>query len=183
MGAVTELLKRSSNGDREARSELYTLLYDDLTALARSQLAQSGAITLDPVALVHESWLKASQTPADLPQARPQFFGFAASVMRNVVIDHVRRRDAEKRGGGQALMTLSTSLPDGTIGKASILRLDDALRELAEVDRRCHDVVEMRYFAGLSHSEIASALGISEPTVKRDWRRAKAFLYDYLAES
>jgi RNA polymerase sigma factor (TIGR02999 family) len=182
MGEVTELLRRSSAGDARARSELYTLLYADLTRLARAQLAKAGAITLDPVALVHESWLRTSQTHADLPLARPQFFGFAASVMRNVVIDHVRRRDAEKRGGGLDAVTLSTSLPDGTIGKASVLRLDEALRELATVDERCHAVVEMRYFAGLNHAEIADSLGVSEPTIKRDWRRAKAFLFDFLSQ-
>lgn len=182
MGEVTELLKRSSAGDAEARSALYTLLYGELTGLARSQLAKAGPITLDPSALVHESWLRTSQTPAPLPGGRPQFFGFAASVMRNVIIDHVRRRDADKRGGGAEPVTLSTSLPDGTLGQTSVLKLDDALRELAAIDPRCHNVVEMRYFAGLSHAEIASSLGVSEPTIKRDWRRAKAFLFDYLAQ-
>lgn len=182
MGEVTELLKRSSAGDSGARSELYTLLYADLTGLARAQLAKAGAITLDPAALVHESWLRTSQTAAALPAARPQFFGFAASVMRNVVIDHVRRRDAEKRGGGLDPVTLSTSMPDGTIGKSSLLRLDEALRELAKLDERCHSIVEMRYFAGLSHAEIAESLGVSVPTIKRDWRRAKAFLFDFLSQ-
>jgi RNA polymerase sigma factor (TIGR02999 family) len=130
--------------------------------------------------LVHESWLRATQGQGDIPSERAQFFGFAASVMRSVVIDHVRRRDAGKRGGGQTDVTLSTSLPDRDESPLSLLDLDSGLRELQRIDARCHDVVEMRYFAGLNHSEIAAALGVSEPTVKRDWRRAKAFLLDYL---
>lgn len=179
MGEVTELLGRSASGDTLARTRLYELLYTELTALARAQLSRAGHITLDASALVHESWLRTTQSAAETPTRRAQFFGFAASVMRSVIVDHVRRRDADKRGGGDHPVTLSTSLPDAP-ALTSVLQIDEALVALAAIDTRCHDVVEMRYFAGLNHAEIAAALGVSEPTVKRDWRRAKAFLYDYL---
>lgn len=179
MGDITVLLQASAAGDAAARSRLYERLYSELTRLARGHLADAGAITLDPSALVHESWLRAAGA-APSAEHRRAFFAFASTVMRSVIVDHVRHRTAEKRGGDLQAVTLSTSLAEEGGAPLSIVALDAALGSLARVDERAHRIVEMRCFAGLELEEIADVLGVSEPTVKRDWRRARAFLYEAL---
>lgn len=179
MGDITLLLQASAAGDAGAHSQLYERLYGELTRLARGHLADAGAITLDPPALVHESWLRASGSTHDASHRRA-FFAFASAVMRSVIVDHVRRRTAEKRGGGAEAVTLSTSLPGDGVAPVTVIALDTAMRALARVDERCHRVVEMRCFGGLELEEIADVLGVSTPTVKRDWRRARAYLYEAL---
>jgi RNA polymerase sigma factor (TIGR02999 family) len=179
VGEITDQLQRAAAGDAAARERVYTLLYHELKRLARGHLSRAGAITLDPSALVHEAWLRSHGTAAG--PHRAAFFAHASAVMRSVIVDHVRARSADKRGGGHAEVTLSTSAIDGLPAEPGVLQIDDALQALARIDERCHRVVEMRYFGGLTLEEIAGVLELSVPTLKRDWRRARAFLYDYLA--
>jgi RNA polymerase sigma factor (TIGR02999 family) len=183
MGEITALLHRSRNGDEGARERLYSVLYGELKCLARSHLARSPGLSLDPTAMVHELWLRSQQgEAASMPENRRLFFGHASAVMRSVILDHVRARRAAKRGHGQAVVTLSTTRGDGLPGAPDAIGLNEALVALARIDERCHSVVEMRYFGGLTEPEIAEVLGVSLPTVQRDWQRARAFLFDHLRE-
>lgn len=173
---ITLLLHQLSAGDTAARDRLYTALYPELKRLARSHLAGHAPMTLEPAALIHEAWLKSAGQEAALH--RGQFFAHASKVMRSVIVDHLRERHADKRGGG-AQVTLSTTALE-QLAPPDVLKLDDVLQTLARADERAHRVVEMRFFGGLELEEIALALDVSLPTVKRDWRKARAFLFEAL---
>lgn len=173
---ITLLLHQLSAGDTAARDRLYTALYPELKRLARSHLAGHAPMTLEPAALIHEVWLKSAGQEAALH--RGQFFAHASKVMRSVIVDHLRERHADKRGGG-AQVTLSTTALE-QLAPPDVLKLDDVLQTLARADERAHRVVEMRFFGGLELEEIAQALDVSLPTVKRDWRKARAFLFEAL---
>jgi RNA polymerase sigma factor (TIGR02999 family) len=176
--AITQLLQAARLGDRAAADQVVAQLYADLQRLARRQVRDAGHLTLlDTTALVHEAWLRvAGAQGADFADRR-HFLAYAAQAMRSVIVDQVRARQAERRGGGQAHQTLDTAvaeqLPDGD---ADLLRVHEALDELAHVEPRLAQVVEMRYFAGLKEPEIAEALGVTERTVQRDWQKARLFL-------
>lgn len=177
MTEITQLLTALAAGQADARDRLYTLLYPELKRLARSHLAGHAPMTLEPAALIHEVWLKSAGREGALHRA--QFFAHASKVMRSVIIDHVRERRADKRGGGFADVTLSTQALE-QLAPPDMLKLDDVLQMLERADGRAHQVVEMRFFGGLEMEEIAELLGVSVPTVKRDWRKARAFLFDAL---
>lgn len=174
---ITLLLHQLSAGDTGARDRLYTALYPELKRLARSHLAGHAPMTLEPAALIHEVWLKSAGREGALH--RGQFFAHASKVMRSVIVDHVRERHADKRGGGVADVTLSTAAMD-QLGAPDVLRLDEVLQTLERADDRAHQVVQMRFFGGLEMEEIAEVLGVSVPTIKRDWRKARAFLFEAL---
>lgn len=179
MSEITVLLEQCQAGDAGAKDRLYTLLYSDLKRLARAQLAKAGPITLDPSAIVHDAWLRCD---GGTPTAnRRQFFAYASTVMRSVIVDHVRERAAQKRGGGVAEVTLSTAAFEDLPHQADALAVDEALQALERIDERGHKLVEMRYFGGMTMEEIAEVMALSVPTLKRDWRRARAFLFDYLS--
>jgi RNA polymerase sigma factor (TIGR02999 family) len=177
MSEITQLLEKCHSGDPGAKDRLYTLLYSDLKRLARAQLSKSGPITLDPSAIVHDLWLRCAGTPS--ASNRQQFFSYASAVMRSVVVDHVRAHGAKKRNRGLEV-TLSTACFEDLPGQPDLLGIDDALNALKEIDARCHSVVEMRYFCGMTLEEIADAMQLSVPTIKRDWQRSRAFLFDFL---
>ncbi|WP_397533028.1 ECF-type sigma factor [Roseateles sp.] len=175
---ITQLLRAASQGDAGAADQVVALLYADLRRIAGRRMQQSGDMTLlDATALVHESYLKL-QRAGELDFAdRKQFLAYAAKVMHNIVIDQIRARQADKRGGEQVLLTLNTAIADlAPQGDEEVLRVHEALAELAEAEPRLAQVVEMRYFAGLTEAEIAEALDITERTVQRDWAKARLFL-------
>ena len=178
MGEVTELLKRIRQNDQAALDELVTLVYPDLHRMARNRLAQNDTITLlDATSMVHEAFMRLQGSGRIDAQSRPQFFVYAAQVLRSVMVDFARKRRAERRGGGQANVTLSEELAAGLGGTdEDIERVNDALDDLAESDPRLRHVVEMRYFGGFNDQEIAEALGVTDRTVRRDWERAKMLL-------
>lgn len=161
---------------------LFPDLYRDLRKLARSRLASGGRHTLlDTSALVHETYLRMQGNGSLGPQDREHFLAYAATTMRSVVIDFVRRRKAGRRGGGAIRVALDTHTPEPFGDKDDeILEVHDALHALARVDERLVRVVEMRYFAGLADVDIASALGVTDRTVRRDWERARLLLADLL---
>ncbi len=177
---ITAVLNQAVAGDIAARERLYALLYSELVRLARSHLAGASAVSLNPSAIVHEAYLRMFKREATPVRDRRAFFAYASSVMRSVLIDHVRERAADKRGGGEAPLTLTTGVLNQAIVAEDFTRLNDALLELRHVDVRCYQVVEMRYFAGMTEEDIAQELSVSVPTVKRDWRKARAFLFEQL---
>ena len=170
----------------ESVAQLFPALYTELRRLARSRLASGGRHTLlDTSALVHEAFMRMNRSGADgggvALRDREHFMAYAATTMRSVVIDFVRRRNADRRGGGVEHVTLDTRAAE-QLGASDdeILAVHDALETLAKVDPRLVSVVEMRYFAGLSDAEIAAALGLSDRTVRRDWDRARLLLAEML---
>lgn len=179
-GDITVVLNQAVGGDAQARERLYKLLYAELLRLARSHLAGGSPVSLNPSVMVHEAYLRMLRREAVPMRDRRAFFAYASSVMHSVLIDHVRERRAEKRGGGEAPITLDTGVLSKAIAAEDFTRLNDALQSLRQVDARCFQVVEMRYFAGMTEEDIAEELAVSVPTVKRDWRKARAFLFEQL---
>ena len=178
MGDVTVLLSRARANDRSAIDALFELLYDDLRRIAHSRLAASGPQTLlNTGALVHEAYLRFQKADRIALNDREHFLAYAASTLRSVVVDFVRKRSAERRGGDLLQVTLDTNMADRLVASDDeILDVHEALDALAEVDPRLVRVVEMRYFAGLTEVEIAAALDVTERTVRRDWEKARVLL-------
>ncbi|PZQ09742.1 MAG: RNA polymerase subunit sigma [Rhodanobacter denitrificans] len=181
-GAITVLLRRLSAGEREAHAALLPLVYADLRRIAARHLAgERAGHTLSPTALVHEAWLRLSTETALAPEDRRAFFAIAARRMRQILVDHARRRDAAKRGGGERAEVTLSGLADDGGDRIDILALDQALERLEAADPRKAQVVELRYFAGIEMTDIADLLGVSRATAQRDWEVARAFLLDALA--
>jgi len=178
MAELTTLLAAARQGDAQAAGEAFSLLYADLRRLARARLRQHQTMTLlDTTSLVHESYLKLMGAQA-LPVAdRQHFFAYASRVMRSVIVDFARARLAERRGGDAEHVVLDTALGERLAAPENdVLRVHEALDVLAQADERLAQVVEMRYFGGLSEAEIAATLDVSERTVRRDWERARLLL-------
>ena len=178
---ITQLLERWSQGDEEALDQLMPLVYDELHRLAGAYLRRERREhTLQPTALVNEAYLKLVRQRNIQWQNRAQFFGVAAQLMRRILVDHARRRNI-KRGRGMRHVSLDEATIIGGERETDLAALDDALTLLAERDPRKAQVVEMRFFGGLSVEESAEVLGVSPVTVMRDWRTAKAWLYRELS--
>jgi len=179
---VTELLRRWNSGDREAMDRLMPIVYDELRRLAAGYLrGERPGHTLQPTALVHEAYLRLVRQDRVEWQNRAHFFGIAASMMRRVLVDHARRRQAEKRDAGGFRLTLQLGEAFEAARDPELLELDQALGRLEQLDADQARVVELRFFGGLTVEETAVVLGISTATVKREWRTAKAFLRDEMA--
>lgn len=175
---LTELLVAWSEGDRAALDALMPLVNDELRRMARGHLRrESPSHTLQPTALVNELYLRLTERRSVSWQSRAQFFAFAAQTMRRILVDHARRRRRAKRGGGAETVLLDESLGLGAAPNLEVLALDEALTDLATLDARRAQVVELRVFGGLSIEETAHVLGIGSATVNRDWAGAIAFLY------
>jgi RNA polymerase sigma factor (TIGR02999 family) len=175
--AVTQLLSSANRGDASALEKLVALLYDELRGLARQKLRGGRATLLDTTALVHECFERMRQAGSLLATDRAQFLAYASRAMRSVVVDHARRRLSQRRGGGAPHVELDDELDLVPGQDQEVLRVHEALEELSNHDRRLRQVVEMRYFGGLTEEEIAAALGVTERTVRRDWEKARLLLY------
>ncbi len=183
-GDLTELIEAWKDGPGVPVDALWQAAYGELKKVARARLRGSRPHTvLDTTALVNESYLKLARLGRLKVESRSKFFAYASRVMRSVIVDLVRERQAERRGGGVSPVTLDTAVVDG--GRMALaaepLRVDDALRELEKVEPRLARVVEMRYFGGLSESEIADALALTDRTVRRDWQKARLLLHTMLS--
>lgn len=180
---VTRLLRDLSGGDESALARLVPLVYEELRAIAlREMRKERGEHTLQATALVHEVFLRFLGSTDLSWKSRSHFMHIAAQAMRRILVDHARARRAEKRGGNAVRVTLDDQLraPGGEVADA--LDIDEALQRLAALDERKARVVELRVFAGLSVEETARMLGVSEPTVKREWRFARAWMQKALSE-
>jgi RNA polymerase sigma factor (TIGR02999 family) len=173
---ITELIGKARDGDREASERVFALLYDELRRLAAGQLR--GEDAMRTTSLVHEAYLKLAHHGALAVNDRGHFFAVAARVMRQIVIDHVRARAALRRGGDVHFAPLDTSALQAAAEDRGddVLALDAALERLAEIDPQLATLVELRFYGGLELAEIAGVHERSERSLKRDWRRARAFL-------
>lgn len=176
MTEITELIGKARGGDAQASERLFATLYDELRRLAAGQLRGDDAMRA--TSLVHEAYLKLARHGALEVNDRSHYFAVAARVMRQIVIDHVRSRAAQRRGGDIKFVALDTTAVQAAAEERDeeVLALDAALGRLAEVDAQLAALVELRFYAGLDLAEIASVQDRSDRSLKRDWRRARAFL-------
>ena len=173
---ITVLLDAARDGDRGALDRVLATLYQELHTMARRQLAGQHGHTLDATALVHEAYLKLIGRREAQFDDRAHFFALASRMIRRVLIDAARARASAKRGGGAPVAPFDEMLMVSRQPPADVLALDDALNALTRIDRRKAQVVELRFFGGLTVEEAAEVLGVSSETVKRDWKLAKAWL-------
>jgi RNA polymerase sigma factor (TIGR02999 family) len=179
-GDVTQLLAAAAAGDRAAVGRIYAILYPELKAMAHRRVRHEAfGSTLDTTALVHESYLRLAKADSLNLENRRHFLAYASHVMRSVVVDLVRQARAQRRGGDQLLVTLNTNRANSVESSTSeIVRLDELLSELAEIDPRLVSVVEMRYFAALEVPQIAEYLDVSARTIQRDLEKVRLLLID-----
>ena len=175
---ITKLLSAWGGGDQAAFDRLVTLVYGELSRIAsRALRGERAGHTLTTQALVHESYLNLVVSSVGEFEGRASFFALASKVMRRILIDHARRRRAKKRGGGEVHVTLGNRVKAASPDFEQLLDLDAALTGLAARDSRLAEVVECRFFGGMTIDEIADAMDVSKRTVEREWTRAKAYLY------
>ena len=177
MSEITVILDAIQKGDPRAADELLPIVYAELRRLAAHKMAnQASGHTLQPTALVHQAWLRLTGNEDVKWDGRAHFFGAAAEAMRRILIDNARRKRAQRHGGGQQRVDLEETDLLAPTADDELLAVNDALDRFAAVDAKKAELVKLRYFAGLTLEEAASALGISEPTVKRWWTFARAWL-------
>ena len=177
MSDVTQILQRVEQGDGKAAEELLPLVYEELRKLANAKMAREApGQTLQPTALVHEAWLRLVHTPDQSWQNRAHFFRVAAECMRRILIDNARRKQQIRHGGGQERVELEEDHMIGDFDPERLLEINEALDRLAQQDATKAEVVKLRFFGGLENKDIAEVLGVSERTVERSWRFAKAWL-------
>ena len=175
---VTELLSRWNDGDMAARDALIPLVYDELRRVAKKNLAgQRSDHTLQATALVHEAYLRLVNRKAANWQGRTHFFALAAQMMRQILVDHARMHNAEKRGGGALTLVLEDDVAGKPEMNLDLIGLDRAMKQLASLDARQSQIVELRFFGGLSIEEAARVVDVSPATAKRDWATARIWLH------
>ena len=175
---MTRLLEAAEAGDSDALDRLVPLVYEDLRRVAHRQLdREGGGHTLQTTALIHEAYLKLAGGGSVSATSRAHFLAIAARAMRQVLVDYARRRKAAKRGGGVISVTLGDEPQPADASAEDLLALDEALEQL---DPRQRQVIECRFFGGMEEKDIAAVLGVSERTVRRDWVKARAWLYQAL---
>ena len=181
---ITELLAEWREGKQSALDELYPLVYDELHRLARRYMSRERKDhTLQTTALINEAYVRLVDQKNVNWANRSHFFAISAQIMRRILIDHARRHAYAKRGGGAQQVSLEEVAAITPDQGRELMRLDEALKSLAERDPRRSQVVELRYFGGLNNEEIAGVLHVSENTVTRDWNMARAWLYQQLTEN
>jgi RNA polymerase sigma factor (TIGR02999 family) len=182
MGEFTRLLDAVRNGESGAIDQIVALTYKELRELAHQRLRRTAQITLlETGALVNECYLRLVKVGELDAVDRAHFLGYAARVMRSIVVDFARERLALRRGGNAPHLNVGTDIANPAApAEEEVVRIDDALKELARLDARLVQVVEMKYFGGLTSDEIAAALGIAERSVRRDWQKARVLLHEEL---
>ena len=184
MGEITQLMESARQGDQAALERFYARVYPELNVMARSQLGRNSPLTLiDAPALVNEVYLRIAQQESMPGENRFTFLGYAARVMRSIIVDYARARGAERRGGDQLRVTLTTDIEQEQFTELDFDDLSAELEYLERVNARAYRVVELRFFGGLEIEEIARFLDTSPATVKRDWTKARIFLRQRLAHS
>jgi len=179
---VTTLLLKWRDGEKDALDRLVPIIYSDLRRMARARLrAERDGHSLQTTALVHEVYLRLIDADRMTLENRAHFFAVAARLVRQILVDHARRRDAGKRGGDVTMVSLSNASPTMPETTVDLLALDEALEALTALDERLCRVVELKFFGGLTIEETAIALGVSRVTVERDWAAAKAWLFERMS--
>jgi len=181
--AVTELLVRWNEGDLASRDALIPLVYDELRRIAQKHLAgQRSDHTLQATALVHEAYMRLVNRKAVNWQGRTHFFALSAQMMRQILVDHARMRKASKRGGGAVTLVLEEAVGYAKGASLDLIELDNAMKRLASLDPRQCQIVELRFFGGLSIEEAARVVDISPATAKREWATARVWLHHAMEE-
>jgi RNA polymerase sigma factor (TIGR02999 family) len=180
-GTITALLSRWSDGDPDAFPKLVSLAYDDLRAIAHRRLLAGSGEEYATTALVHEAYLRLVGRAGGAWESRVHFYAFASRAMRHILVDHARREQADRRGGGEVPLELDEGTIASGEGFDDVLGVDEAIERLAERHPRMAQVVELRFFGGLTSPEVAEALHTSVRTVEREWTRAKAYLLEMLS--
>ena len=174
---ITQLLSNAAEGEKSAMDQLFPLVYDELRRVSENQLrGERKNHTINATALVHEAYIRIAGNDNINLQNRNHFFVIAAKCMRDILIDYARKRNAAKRGGDHILITLNEQDVEQEIRAEELIMLDESLEELQDEDPRVSKVVELKFFGGLTYDEIAGVLSVSVPTVRRDWRFARAWL-------
>ena len=179
---LEQLIQSAERGDATSREELFTVLYNELHRLAQRELRRGAFLTMSPTTLLHETYINLSRRASGSFPDRARFFAYAARAMRGLLIDYVRNRRAQKRGGGFEITSLPTELPSTTTTDDDLEGIGEALTSLGAVEPRLAQVVDLKFFCGFSFAEIAQLLGISERTAQRDWDKARILLQRYLRE-
>ena len=180
---LSALVASAEQGDAAAADALFTALYGELHRMARRELARrGGGVTLSATALLHEAYLDISARESAAFPDRPRFMAYACRVMRGLIIDYARRRQAQKRGGEFEITAIATDVAAAVANVGELTELNDALVELEQTDARLARVVDLKFFCGFSFAEIGSMMGVSERTVQRDWEKARIFLHGTLRE-
>jgi RNA polymerase sigma factor (TIGR02999 family) len=181
--AFATLIASAEQGDRAAADTLFAALYDELHRMARRELAKRGAgITLGATTLLHEAYLDISDRERAAFPDRNRFMAYASRVMRGLIIDYARRRQAQKRGGEFEITSIATDVAESAPDVNELTRVSDALDELEATDPRLARIVDFKFFCGFSFVEIASMLSVSERTVQRDWEKARLYLHRVLRD-
>ena len=184
MRDIDALLRAANTGDAQASGELFELLYGDLKRMAHARLRAAGSLgDLSTTALVHESFVRLAERGAISPRDRPAFFSYIGKVMRSVVCDTIREARARKRGGDQVVVTLTTAVGDSALQDRELMAIDDALQSLEKMAPALKELVEMRYFVGLTVAEISELTGKAVRTVEREWEKARLLLRELMRES
>jgi RNA polymerase sigma factor (TIGR02999 family) len=181
--SITALLASAEQGDRAAADALFTALYAELHRMARRELSKRGSgVTLGATTLLHDAYLDIANREGPSFPDRNRFMGYASRVMRGIIIDYVRSRQAQKRGGQYDMTSIRTDIADKISDSMDLSQLSDALDELAKVEPRLSRIVDLKFFCGFSFAEIGTMLELSERTVQRDWEKARIYLHNVLQE-
>jgi RNA polymerase sigma factor (TIGR02999 family) len=174
---ISSLIFSVEGGDRSAADALFAALYSELHELARRQLARGPGATLGTTTLLHEAYLDISQRDGAVFPDRGRFMGYAAKVMRGLIIDYARSRQAQKRGGGFEITAVGDEVAGPVADEKELVQISAALDELAAVDSSLAEIVDLKFFGGFSFAEIAAMRGMSERTVQRHWEKARIYLH------
>jgi len=178
---LERLIESAERGDAASREELFTVLYRELHRLAQRELRRNASLTMSPTTLLHETYLNLSGRPGSIFPDRARFLAYAARAMRGLLIDYVRSRRAQKRGGGFEITSLPTEVPAGAVAEGELQDIAEALDTLGSVEPRLAQLVDLKFFCGFSFAEVAELQGISERTAQRDWDKARILLRYHIA--
>ncbi len=183
MSELTQILERAGDGDRNANESLARIVYEELREMARREMrVERGNHTLQPTALVHEAYLRLLGGEGATFENRAHFFSAAAAAIRRVLVEHARKRSRQKRGGDLVRVEIDSATAVTPVRDDRLIQLDEALERLAEVDPEKARLVELRFFAGMTVEEVARMRSVSESTIAREWRAARAWLQGQLDE-
>jgi len=179
---LERLIQSAEQGDARSRERLFTVLYDELHRLAQRELRRNAFLTMSPTTLLHETYLNLAQRQSGVFPDRARFLAYASRAMRGLLIDYVRSRRAQKRGGAFEITSLPTELPERGSPAGELEGIGEALDSLGAVEPRLAQIVDLKFFCGFSFGEIAPLLGISERTAQRDWDKARILLQRFIRE-